>query len=198
MTQQPSSASIAPLENPLLAPEWTSPFGVPPFGEIVPAQFRPAFEQAFAAHSAEVAAIAADPAEPTFANTIAAMELSGETLSRVASVFYLLTGANTNDAIQAIEREIAPLIGAALGQHLSQRRAVPPDRGAARPARPHRPDAGAAARAGALLRQLQARRRRTRCRRQGAAGRDQRTARDARHDIQPERARRRAELHAGA
>jgi peptidyl-dipeptidase Dcp len=108
MTQ--NSPALSPdADNLLLAPEWTGPFGVPPFGEIVPAQFRPAFDAAFAAHSAEVNAIADNPAEPTFANTIVAMELSGDALSRVASVFYLLAGANTDDAIQAIEREIAPL-----------------------------------------------------------------------------------------
>ena len=109
MTQQPPVPSAAHADNQLLAPEWTGAFGVPPFGRIAPEHFRPAFQQAFAAHAAEVAAIAADPAEPTFANTIAALELAGETLSRVEAVFYLLAGANTNDAIQAIEREIAPL-----------------------------------------------------------------------------------------
>src|SRR6185295_11669133 len=88
--------------------DWTGAFGVPPFGRVEPAHFRPAFAQAFAAHDAEAAAIAHDPAAPTFANTIEAFERSGEALTRVDSVFHLLAGAHTNDAIQEIEREIAP------------------------------------------------------------------------------------------
>ena len=101
-------------DNPLLAPDWTGPFGVPPFGRIAPEHFRPAFERAFAEHDAEIAAIAGDPAEPTFANTIEALERAAGALERVASVFFMLAGANTNDALQAIEREIAPLLARAL------------------------------------------------------------------------------------
>jgi peptidyl-dipeptidase Dcp len=93
--------------NPLLAP-WSAAFGVPPFGEIAPEHFLPAFDCAFAAHEAEVDAIAADAAAPSFANTIEALELSGRPLARVADVFHALAGAHTNDALLAIEREIAP------------------------------------------------------------------------------------------
>ena len=95
-------------ENPLLA-DWNEPFGVPPFGRIRPEHFRPAFAHAFAEHAAEVAAIAAEPAAPSFANTIEALERSGEALTRVDNVFDALAGAHTNDAILEIEREIAPL-----------------------------------------------------------------------------------------
>jgi peptidyl-dipeptidase Dcp len=95
-------------DNPLLQ-AWTAPFGVPPFEHVRSEHFREAYARAFAAHDAEVAAIAADEAEPTFANTIEALELSGENLTRVDSVFHLLAGAHTNDAILAIEREISPL-----------------------------------------------------------------------------------------
>ncbi len=108
MNQSTPAPSAEPADNPLLQP-WTGAFGVPPFGSIKPEDFRPAFDRAFAAHATEVAAIAADPAEPNFTNTIEALERSGETLGRVEAVFYLLAGANTNDAIQAIERDIAPL-----------------------------------------------------------------------------------------
>src|SRR6185295_11613893 len=87
---------------------WKGPFGVPPFARMEPGNFGAAFARAFATHDAEIAAIAADPAEPTFANTIEAFERSGEALTRVDSVFHLLAGAHTNDAIQEIEREIAP------------------------------------------------------------------------------------------
>src|SRR5262249_13030792 len=83
--------------------------GVAAFGRIKPEHFRPAFARAFAAHAAEVAAIAGNAAAPTFANTIEALESSGATLTRAVDVFDLLAGAHTNDAILAIEREPAPL-----------------------------------------------------------------------------------------
>jgi peptidyl-dipeptidase Dcp len=95
-------------DNPLLA-EWSGPFGVAAFGRIKPEHFRPAFARAFAAHAAEVAAIAGNAAAPTFANTIETLESSGATLTRAVDVFDLLAGAHTNDAILAIERELAPL-----------------------------------------------------------------------------------------
>src|SRR5262249_51633179 len=96
-------------DNNPLSQEWTGAFGVPPFGAIRPEHFMPAFERAFAAHAAEVAAIASDPAAPTFANTIEALEHCGEDLTRVSSVFGVISGAHTNDAIQEVERELAPL-----------------------------------------------------------------------------------------
>src|SRR5579862_2871093 len=95
--------------NPLLA-EWTTPDEVPPFDRIKPGHFREAYARALAEHEAEIAAITADPAPPSFANTIAALELSGRALSRVADVFHLLTGAHSNDALLAFEREIAPQV----------------------------------------------------------------------------------------
>ena len=81
------TASDQPLPqaqaNPLLKP-WQTPLETPPFDEIAPEHFLPAFEQAFADHSAEVAAITHDPATPDFANTITALERSGKLLSKVA------------------------------------------------------------------------------------------------------------------
>ncbi|MGC1557299.1 MAG: M3 family metallopeptidase, partial [Methylovirgula sp.] len=97
------------LKNPLLE-EWTGPFGAPPFAAIRPAHFRPAFAQAFAEHRAEIAAIVENPQPPNFANTIAAFERAGRTLDRVSAVFLHLAGADTNEEIEAIEREIAPLV----------------------------------------------------------------------------------------
>jgi peptidyl-dipeptidase Dcp len=95
--------------NPLLQP-WGGAFETPPFAAIKPEHYRPAFDAAIAGHKAEIAAIA-DSAEPaTFANTIEAMERAGRVLDRVASVFFNLAGADTNDAIQAIEREMAPIL----------------------------------------------------------------------------------------
>jgi peptidyl-dipeptidase Dcp len=97
-----------PSENPLFE-QWTVPFGVAPFERIKAEHFSPAFERAFAEHAAEVAAIAADPAAPTFANTIDALELSGDLLTRVGDVFGVISGAHTNDAILEVERELAPI-----------------------------------------------------------------------------------------
>src|SRR5277367_4370429 len=96
-------------ENPLLEP-WTGPFEAPPFDRIEPGHFRPAFDAALKDARREVDAIAANPAPPTFANTIEALERTGRSLDRVAGVFFNLTGAATNDELQAIEREIAPTL----------------------------------------------------------------------------------------
>jgi peptidyl-dipeptidase Dcp len=96
-------------ENPLLA-DWTGPFGLPPLGAIKPEHFRPAFDRALAAHRAEIDAISANPAAPSFANTIEALEKSGRDLDRVSNVFFVLAGADTGDAIEAVEREISPLL----------------------------------------------------------------------------------------
>jgi len=103
-----SEPQTAP-QNPLLK-DWTGPFGLPPFGAIVPDQFRPAFDAALAAHRAEIEATAADPAVPNFDNTIAALEMSGRDLDRVANAFFVLAGADTSDAIEAVEREMSPLL----------------------------------------------------------------------------------------
>ncbi|SHO65518.1 peptidyl-dipeptidase Dcp [Pseudoxanthobacter soli DSM 19599] len=97
------------LPNPLLS-DWTGPFELPPFAAIAPADFRPAFERGIEEHRREIAAIVADPAAPDFDNTIAAFEASGRTLRRVSSVFFNLASADTSDALQAIEREIAPVL----------------------------------------------------------------------------------------
>src|SRR5271169_1554926 len=99
----------APSANPLLEP-WTGPFEAPPFDRIEPGHFRPAFEAALKEARREIDAVAADPAPPTFANTIEALERSGRSLDRVGGVFFNLTGAATNDELQAIEREIAPAL----------------------------------------------------------------------------------------
>jgi peptidyl-dipeptidase Dcp len=95
--------------NPLLA-EWTTPFGIPPFEAIALEHYRPAFDAGVAEQRARVEAIARDSAEPTFDNTIAALETSGKTLKQVGGVFFNLAGAHTNEAIQAIEREMAPVL----------------------------------------------------------------------------------------
>jgi len=92
--------------NPLLQ-AWTTPFEAPPFAEIAPEHFLPAFEQAFADHAAEIAAIASDPSTPDFANTITALERSGKLLNRVAAVFYDLVSADSNPALLEIDKEVS-------------------------------------------------------------------------------------------
>ena len=94
--------------NPLLR-EWQTPFGVPPFAEISEEHFLPAIKEGMARQRQEVAAIAALSEAPTFANTIEALERSGRDLERANNVFSFLTGAETNDKLQALAKELAPL-----------------------------------------------------------------------------------------
>src|SRR3954470_5436186 len=104
-----TNAKTAPSntqENPLLKP-WQTPFETPPFEAIKPEHFLPAFEQAFADHSAEVAAITHDPAVPDFANTITALERAGKLLTRVSAVFYDLVLANSNPELLEVDKEVS-------------------------------------------------------------------------------------------
>jgi peptidyl-dipeptidase Dcp len=107
MPPMTTPAERAEPANPLLA-DWTTPDAVPPFDRVKPEHFRPAYARALADHEAEIAAIAANAEPPSFANTVAALELSGRALDRVGAVFHLLAGAHTNEALLEIEREIAP------------------------------------------------------------------------------------------
>ena len=108
LTSSPSNPDQA---NPLLQ-AWTVPGETPPFPAIRPEHFRPAFDRAMADHLAEIEAIATRPDTPSFANTIMALERSGRALERVSAVFHALSGAHTNDALMAIEREMSPLLAA--------------------------------------------------------------------------------------
>jgi len=97
--------------NPLLA-ESPLPYGMPPFDEIEPDHYVPAFEQAMEEHLAEIDIIAQNPADPTFDNTFVALERSGQALINVQRVFGNLVGAHTSEALQAVQREIAPRLSA--------------------------------------------------------------------------------------
>src|ERR671922_1594262 len=108
MNQPLQAAAPAPADNNPLFENWSGAFGVPPFSRILPEHFEPAFTRAFAEHEAEVDAIAGEASEPNFDNTIAALERSGKTLSRVSDVFYALSGAHTNEALLELEREMSP------------------------------------------------------------------------------------------
>ncbi|HJZ34602.1 MAG TPA: M3 family metallopeptidase [Hyphomicrobiaceae bacterium] len=93
--------------NPLLA-AWTAPFELPPFDRIRSEHFGPAFDRALIENRAEIAAVAGQRAQPTFANTIVALEQSGRRLDRIGAVFFNLSGADTSPEIQEIERKLAP------------------------------------------------------------------------------------------
>ena len=107
MTEDKKAVTPSPdLANPLLRP-WQTPFETPPFAEILPEHFIPAFEQAFVDHAAEIAAITHDPSQPDFANTITALERSGKLLTKVSAVFYDLVGAHSNPALLEIDKEVS-------------------------------------------------------------------------------------------
>ncbi len=103
------------MSSPLLA-DWTTPFGIAPFPDIADDDFAPAFEATLAEARSQVAAIADSPERPTFANTIEALELADERLSRVLSVFYTLAGADSNEARNALQREFSPKLSAYLSE----------------------------------------------------------------------------------
>ncbi len=101
----------ASATNPFFT-DWKTPFGVPPFAEIQEVHFLPAFREGIARQKAEIAAILQVQEAPTFENTILALELSGQFTDRVGSVFFNLTGAETNPKLQAVNREVMPLMSA--------------------------------------------------------------------------------------
>jgi len=109
MDRMSATSSSSDLQNPLLA-TWSGEFELPPFAAIKAEHFRPAFDRALAEHRAEIDAIAQNGADPSFENTIAALEKSGRGLERVANVFFVLAGADTSDDIEEIEREVSPML----------------------------------------------------------------------------------------
>ncbi|MFN4130205.1 MAG: peptidase M3, partial [Paracoccaceae bacterium] len=96
----------------VFAQDWTTPFGLPPFDQIRDEDFAPAFDAALTEARANIAAIADSAEAPTFANVIEALELAESALDRVAGVFYNLSGADSNDAREALMRDLAPKMSA--------------------------------------------------------------------------------------
>ena len=178
------------MSNPLLA-TWQTPFGAPPFADIRPEHFRPAFDAAMAEQKAAIDAIAADPAEPSFANTIVALETSGLRLDQVGAGLLQPDRRRHQRRARGDRARHRPAARAPRDRDLAERAALPPDRCPPCRARRARARRRAAPRARALPHDLRPRRRQARPRRQEAARRDQRAARDARHPVRPERARRR-------
>jgi len=105
------TAAALPASNPF-AQASSLPFQYPPFDKIQDADYAPAFTAGMAAHLAEINAIANNKKPATFDNTIVAMERAGELLGRVRTVFSVMSGSNTNETIQGLERELAPKMAA--------------------------------------------------------------------------------------
>ncbi|HSO77394.1 MAG TPA: M3 family metallopeptidase [Bacteroidales bacterium] len=95
-------------ENPFFC-EWDTPFGVPPFDQIKLDHFKPAFIKGMEEELAAVDAIINNTDEPTFENTIKALQFTGELLDKTQRAFGPLSSANTNDSVQALSREMSPL-----------------------------------------------------------------------------------------
>ena len=99
------------MTNPLLS-EWETPFEMAPFDTVSDEDFAPAFEAALEEARGEIAAIADNPAPPTFANTVEALEVAGDRLDKVLSVFFTVAGADSNDRRQELQREFSPKLAA--------------------------------------------------------------------------------------
>jgi peptidyl-dipeptidase Dcp len=99
----------AVTQNPFIE-DWNTPFGVPPFDRIEEAHYMPAFEEGMKQHKAEIDIIANNSEPPSFENTIEALDRSGVFLTKVNYVFQNMAGALTNEKIQQIEQEVAPLL----------------------------------------------------------------------------------------
>jgi peptidyl-dipeptidase Dcp len=95
-------------ENPFFT-TYDTPFQVPPFEKIKPVHFMPAFLKGFTEQKSEIKKIINNTQEPTFENTVRPFAYSGQLLQRVSSVFGSLNSANTNDSLQAINRELSPI-----------------------------------------------------------------------------------------
>ena len=111
--------SCAPTEansdNPLLA-EWTTSYGVPPFDKILPKHYLPAFEEAIAQNCAEIDAIVASTEVPTFDNVVLAYDNSGKLLTDIYNVYGMITSAETNRELQALDEQIIPMLSAHFDQ----------------------------------------------------------------------------------
>jgi len=97
--------------NPLLA-DWSTPFQIAPFNAISDDDFAPAFDEALAAHDAEIAAIAQNVSPASFENVIGALESAGGALDKVLSVFFTVAGADSNSAREELQRDFSPKLAA--------------------------------------------------------------------------------------
>ncbi len=111
MTAAPTGTQM-PEATGYFAAKSTLPFQAPDFTKISDGDYRRSFEQGMARHNVEIERIKTSSAAPTFDNTIVALEQSGDMLGRVATVFFALTGSNTNDTLDEIQAEMGPKLSA--------------------------------------------------------------------------------------
>ena len=99
------------MDNPFFA-EWNTPYEIPDFGRIKTEHYMPAFEEGMRQQKAEIDAIVNNPEEPTFENTVLALEYSGKLLNEVSAVFFNLTSSDNSSEMEAIEEKVTPLLSA--------------------------------------------------------------------------------------
>ena len=100
-----------PRVNPFLT-EWDTPYGIPPYEQILPSDYIPAVQAGIEQQNAEIDAITANPDTPSFENTIVPLELSGRILSKVVGVFYNITETDRTDELGAVEEQLIPMLSA--------------------------------------------------------------------------------------
>lgn len=106
----PEAQPSEPAKTNILLEEWDTQFKIPPFAKVNDEDYMPAVEDGIKKMRAEVEAIINNPDEPTFENTIVALEKTGSELSRVVSLFSNITGTDTNDALKALQVKIYPML----------------------------------------------------------------------------------------
>lgn len=103
-----AKTAVVNLETNPFFSDYDTPFGIPPFDKISNQHYAPAFEKAIAEAKAEISSIADSNEEPTFENTVVALEYGGKLLTKVAGVFFNLTSAHTNDDLKALAKDVGP------------------------------------------------------------------------------------------
>ncbi len=96
-------------DNPFFA-EWDTPYGMPPFDQIRPEHYKPAYEEAMKRNVAEIEAIIENKDEPSFENVVLAFDNAGAMLDHVGSVFGMVNSSDSSDALRAVEAEMTPLL----------------------------------------------------------------------------------------
>ena len=102
-------SALAKGDNPFFG-KYSSPYGIPPFDKIKVEHYKPAFIKGMEEQKKEIEAIVKNKKTATFENTIVALDRSGKLLNKVSSVFYGQNSANTNAEMQAVSRELSPLL----------------------------------------------------------------------------------------